>query len=132
MHEILTEADYGDDPKTKMIADLGRRLMDMSAKMPMGKGVSDEEIEKSNKMSAFGDALTRWNTDFGPKDLKGVIKLSRVTPEEAKEFLELAQKAKPAEIKGDEVEPDDEPEDDFDEPDDDAMAAKADRAARDR
>ena len=132
MNEIVSEAAYGDDPKTRMIADLGRRLMDMSAKMPMGKGVSDEEIAKSNKMSAFGDALTRWNTDFGPKDLKGVIKLARVTPEEAKEFLELAQKAKPAEIKGDEVEPDDEPEDDFDEPDDDAMAAKADRMARGR
>lgn len=132
MNEIVTEAAYGDDPKTRMIADLGRKLMDMSAKMPMGKGVSDDEIAKSNRMSAFGDALTRFNTDFGPKNLKDVIKLARVTPEEAKEFLELAQKAKPAEIKGDEVEPDDEPEDDFDEPDDDAMAAKADRMARGR
>jgi hypothetical protein len=132
MNEIVTEAAYGDDPKTRMIADLGRKLMDMSAKMPMGKGVSDDEIAKSNRMSAFGDALTRFNTDFGPKNLKDVIKLARVTPEEAKEFLELAQKAKPAEIKGDEVEPDDEPDDDFDEPDDDAMAAKADMMARGR
>ena len=133
MHEIVTEANYGDDPKTKMIADLGRRLMDMSAKMPMGKGVSDEDIEKSNKMSSFGDALTRYGTSFGPRNMKELVKAARVTPEEAKEFIELAQKAKPAEIKGDEVEPQDEPEDDFDNQDDDETdAMKADRAARGR
>ena len=133
MHEIVTEANYGDDPKTKMIADLGRRLMDMSAKMPMGKGVSDEEIEKSNKMSSFGDALTRFGSPFGPRNMKDLVKAARVTPEEAKEFIELAQKAKPAEIKGDEVEPQDEPEDDFDNQDDDETdAMKADRAARGR
>lgn len=133
MHEIVNEADYGDDPKSKAIADLGRRLMDMSAKMPMGKGVSDDDIEKSNKMSSFGDALTRFGTPFGPKNMKELIKAARVTPEEAKEFIELAQKAKPAEIKGDEVEPQDEPEDDFDNQDDDETdAMKADRAARGR
>ena len=133
MHEIVNEADYGDDPKSKAIADLGRRLMDMSAKMPMGKGVSDDDIEKSNKMSSFGDALTRFGSPFGPKNMKELIKAARVTPEEAKEFIELAQKAKPAEIKGDEVEPQDEPEDDFDNQDDDETdAMKADRAARGR
>jgi Sec-independent protein translocase protein TatA len=123
---------YASDPKHAMIADLGRRLMDISAKMPM-KGASDEEIDKSNKMSSFGDALTRFGTDFGPKNLPELIKAARVTPEEAKEFLALAQKAKPAEIKGDDVadEPEDD-EDDFDAPDDDAMARKADRAARGR
>ena len=132
MNEIVNEADYGDDPKSKMIADLGRRLMDMSAKMPMGKGVSDDEIAKSNKMSSFGDALTRFGSPFGPKNMKDLVKQARVTPEEAKEFIELAQKAKPAEIKGDEVEPDDEPEDDFDAPDDDAIARQADMRARRR
>ena len=130
MDYSFAEADYGDDPKTKMIADLGRRLMDMSAKMPMGKGVSDDEIAKSNKMSSFGDALTRFGSPFGPRNMKDLLKIARVTPEEAAEFIELAKKAKPAEIKGNEVEPDDEPEDEFDTPDDDAMARKADRAAR--
>jgi len=131
MNEIVTEANYGDDPKTRMIADLGRRLMDMSAKMPMGKGVSDDEIAKSNRMSAFGDALTRFNTDFGPKNMKELIKLARVTPEEAMEFIELAKKAKPAEIKVADPEPEDEPEDDFDDgPTDDEIDAKARAMAR--
>jgi hypothetical protein len=131
MNEIVTEAAYGDDPKTKMIADLGRRLMDMSAKMPMGKGVSDEEIAKSNRMSSFGDALTRFNTDFGPKNMKELIKIARVTPEEAMEFIELAKKAKPAEIKVADPEPEDEPEDDFDDgPSDDEIDAKARAMAR--
>ena len=130
MNEIVNEADYGDDPKSRQIADLGRRLMDMSAKMPMGKGVSDEEIDKSNKMSSFGDALTRFNTPFGPKNMKDLIKMARVTPEEAMEFIELAKNAKPAEIKGDEVEPE-EPEDDMDDvEDDEEIARKADMMAR--
>lgn len=130
MDYSFSEADYGDDPKTKMIVDLGRRLMDMSAKMPMGKGVSDEEIDKSNKMSSFGDALTRFGSPMGPKNMAELMKVSGVTPDLAKEFLELAQKAKPAQIKGDEVEPEDEPEDEFGADDDEAMARKADRAAR--
>jgi len=133
INEIVTEASYGDDPKSRMIADLGRKLMDMSASMKITKDTPDEAIEKSNKMSAFGDALTRWGTDFGPKNLNDVVKLARVTPAEAKEFLEIAQKAKPAKLKGDEVEPEEpDTDDDFDDEDDDAMAAKADRAARGR
>jgi hypothetical protein len=131
MHEIVTEADYGDDPKSKMIADLGRRLMDMSAKMPMGKGVSDEDIEKSNKMSSFGDALTRFGSPFGPRNMKELVKAARVTPEEAKEFIELAQKAKPAAIKVADPEPQDEPEDEFDDgPSDDEIDAQARAMAR--
>ena len=131
MKDIVTEANYGDDPKTKMIADLGRRLMDISANMPMGKGVSDDDIAKSNRMSSFGDALTRYNTDFGPKNLKDVVKAARVTPEEAKEFIELAQKAKPAQIKVADPEPQDEPEDEFDDgPSDDEIDAQARAMAR--
>ena len=130
MNDIVNEANYGDDPQTKMIADLGRRLMDISAKMPMGKGVSDEEIAKSNRMSSFGDALTRFNTDFGPKNLKDVIKSARVTPQEAMEFIELAKKAKPAQIKVADPEPEDEPEDDFGGPSDDEIDAKARAMAR--
>jgi hypothetical protein len=131
MRDIVNEADYGDDPQTKMVADLGRRLMDMSAKMPMGKGVSDDDIAKSNRMSSFGDALTRFNTDFGPKNLKDVIKSARVTPQEAMEFIELAKKAKPAAIKVADPEPQDEPEDEFDDgPSDDEIDAQARAMAR--
>ncbi|MDA9953465.1 hypothetical protein N9D61_03890 [Planktomarina sp.] len=131
MKDIVNEANYGDDPQTKMVADLGRRLMDMSAKMPMGKGVSDDDIAKSNRMSSFGDALTRFNTDFGPKNLKDVIKSARVTPQEAMEFIELAKKAKPAAIKVADPEPQDEPEDEFDDgPSDDEIDAQARAMAR--
>lgn len=131
MNDIVNETNYGDDPQTKMVADLGRRLMDMSAKMPMGKGVSDDDIAKSNRMSSFGDALTRFNTDFGPKNLKDVIKSARVTPEEAMEFIELAKKAKPAAIKVADPEPQDEPEDEFDDgPSDDEIDAQARAMAR--
>jgi hypothetical protein len=128
----VTEARYGDDPKFRQIASLGRKLMDISAKMPMGKGVSDEEVHKSNQMSAFGDALTRFGTDFGPKNMKELLKVSRVTPEEAKEFMALAQKAPEPKLKGDDVADEPEADDDFDEPDDAADAAAADRAARGR
>ena len=131
MNDIVNEANYGDDPQTKMVADRGRRLMDMSAKMPMGKGVSDDDIAKSNRMSSFGDALTRFNTDFGPKNLKDVIKSARVTPQEAMEFIELAKKAKPAAIKVADPEPQDEPEDEFDDgPSDDEIDAQARAMAR--
>ena len=126
----IAEGIYGDDPKTKMIANLGRRLMDMSAKMPMGKGVSDDEIAKSNRMSSFGDALTRYNTDFGPKNMKELLKVARVSAEEAAEFIELAKKAKPAQIKVADPEPEDEPEDDFGGPSDDEIDAKARAMAR--
>jgi hypothetical protein len=128
----IAEGIYGDDPKTKMIANLGRRLMDMSAKMPMGKGVSDDDIAKSNRMSSFGDALTRYNTDFGPKNMKELLKVARVSAEEAAEFIELAKKAKPASIKVADPEPQDEPEDDMDGPSDDEIARQADAAARGR
>ena len=128
----IAEGIYGDDPKTKMIATLGRRLMDMSAKMPMGKGVSDDDIAKSNRMSSFGDALTRFNTDFGPKNMKELLKIARVSAEEAAEFIELAKKAKPASIKVADPEPQDEPEDDMDGPSDDEIARQADAAARGR
>jgi len=128
----IAEGIYGDDPKTKMIANLGRRLMDMSANMPMGKGVSDDDIAKSNRMSSFGDALTRYNTDFGPKNMKELLKVARVSAEEAAEFIELAKKAKPASIKVADPEPQDEPEDDMDGPSDDEIARQADAAARGR
>lgn len=126
----IAEGIYGDDPKTKMIANLGRKLMDMSEKMPMGKGVSDDEIAKSNRMSSFGDALTRYNTDFGPKNMKELLKVARVSAEEAAEFIELAKKAKPAQIKVADPEPEDEPEDDFGGPSDDEIDAKARAMAR--
>lgn len=103
---------YAGNPAHAQLANLGRRLMDVSAKMPMGKGVSDDEVAKSNRMSSFGDALTRYGTPFGPNSLAELIKVSGVKPEEAKEFLALAQKTPDPKLKGDDVP--DEPEDDED------------------
>ena len=125
----VTEAGYENDPQSRKLAALGRKLMDMSANMPM-KGASDEEIDKSNKMSALGDALTRWGTSFGPKNVKDLVKVSGLEPTEIQELLAMAQKAPEAKPVADEPEPEDEPEDEFGEPDDDEIARQADRRAR--
>ena len=129
----VTEArpGYADDtnPQTRKLASMGRTLMDISSTTSM-KGLSDEEIGKTNKMSSFGDALTRFGTAFGPKNLPELLKASGVTAEEAKEFLAMAQAKGP--VKQAAPEPEDDEEDEFAQPDDDAMAAKADRAARGR
>lgn len=129
----ITEArpGYVEDPKMRMIASMGRKLMDLSAKMPM-KGASDEDIAKSNRMASFGDALTRFGTDFGPKNMEQLLKTAGVDAAEAKEFLALAQKAPEPKLKGDDVADEPEADDDFGGDDDAAMAAKADRAARGR
>jgi|TARA_A200000159_G_scaffold143128_1_gene147151 hypothetical protein len=71
-----------------IVAAIGRKLMDISVNMPM-KGLKDDEIARSNRMSSFGDALTRFGTSFGPRNLKEVLKLSGVTQAEAEEFLKL-------------------------------------------
>ncbi len=71
-----------------IVANIGRKLMEISVNMPM-KGVKDEEIARSNRMSSFGDALTRFGTTFGPKNLEEVLKASSVTRKEAEEFMKL-------------------------------------------
>ena len=124
----VTEA-HEATPQQKKLAALGRTLMDMSAKMPM-KGASDEEIGKSNKMAALGDALTRFGTAFGPRDVKGLVKATGLEPKEIQELLAMAQKAKPAKPVAAEPEPEDEPEDEFGAPDDDEIARQADMKAR--
>ena len=116
-------------PQQRKLAALGRTLMDISAKMPM-KGASDEEIEKSNKMSALGDALTRFGTAFGPRDVKGLVKATGLDPKEIQELLAMAQKAGPVKPVAADPEPEDEPEDEFGAPDDDEIARQADRKAR--
>jgi len=124
----VTEA-HEATPQQKKLAALGRTLMDMSAKMPM-KGASDEEIGKSNKMAALGDALTRFGTAFGPRDVKGLVKATGLEPKEIQELLAMAQNAKPAKPVAAEPEPEDEPEDEFGAPDDDEIARQADMKAR--
>jgi len=71
-----------------VVAKIGRKLMDISVNTPM-KGLKDDEIARTNRMSSFGDALTRFGTSFGPRNLKEVLKLSGVSQTEAEEFLKL-------------------------------------------
>ena len=128
---IAREADYENSEQARKLAALGRTLMDMSASMPM-KGASDDDIEKSNKMSALGDALTRWGTSFGPKNIKELVKATALEPNEIQELLAMAQKKGPAKPVAAEPEPEDD-EDDFGAPDDDEIARQADaRAAKRR
>jgi hypothetical protein len=131
MNEIVTESNYGDDPKTKHFATMGRTLMDLSAKMKITKTTSDEEIAKSNRMSAFGDALTRFGTTWGPRTLPELLKDSGCSKQDAMEFIELAKKTGPIKPVVKDPEPVDEPEDDFDAgPSDDEIDAKARAMAR--
>lgn len=132
----ITEAPgpgYSDNPQHKKLADLGRRLMDMSASMKITKNTPDSEIDKSNKMASFGDALTRFGTSFGPRNLQDLLKAARVSAEEAKEFMSIAQNAPAPNLKGHDVEPDEPEDDDMDaSPDDDEVARQADMMAKGR
>ena len=79
---------YDPTPNEIIVAKIGRKLMDISVNMPM-KGLKDEEIARSNRMSSFGDALTRFGSTFGPRNLNEVLKLSGVSVKEAEEFMKL-------------------------------------------
>ncbi len=68
---------------------IGSKLMDMSEGMNM-KGLKDADIALVNKMSSFGEALTRIGTSFGPRNISDVLKLSGVTLEEAQRLVKMA------------------------------------------
>jgi hypothetical protein len=85
------KSNYDPTKNEILVAGIGRRLMDISVNMPM-KGVKDDVIARSNRMSSFGDALTRFGTTFGPRNLNEVLKLSGVSKQEAEEFMQLGIK----------------------------------------
>jgi len=130
----ITEAlgpGYSDNPQHKKLADIGRKLMDMSASMKITKNTPDSEIDKSNKMASFGDALTRFGTSFGPRNMQELLKTSRVSKEEALEFMKIGQSAPAPKLKGHDVEPEEPEDDDMDAaPDDDEIARQADMMAK--
>lgn len=72
----------------RILGQIGRRLMDISATSPM-KGLKDDEIGRFNRMASFGDALTRFGTTFGPRSVDEVLNTSGVTRKEAEEFMKL-------------------------------------------
>lgn len=79
---------YAPTKNERIVANIGRKLMDISCTMPM-KGLKDEDIARTNRMSSFGDALTRFGTAFGPKNLDEVLKVSGVSKKEAEEFMKI-------------------------------------------
>lgn len=80
---------YDPTPEQLKLAKLGRRLMDHANSVPM-KGMKDAEIGYYNRMSSFGDTLTRVGTLFGPRTLPEILKAARVEKAEAQEFIKIA------------------------------------------
>ena len=68
-----------DPTKNEMIvANIGRKLMDISVNTPM-KNATAETIARSNRMSTFGDTLTRFGAPWGPKNLGEVLTTSGIS-----------------------------------------------------
>lgn len=73
-----------------LLAQIGRNLMKISESMPM-KGLTDSQIARTNRMSSFGDTLTRFGATFGPRNLKEVLEIGGVSLEEAQEFIQIGK-----------------------------------------
>tara|TARA_B110000259_G_C14019631_1_gene402549 strand:+ start:2415 stop:2678 length:264 start_codon:yes stop_codon:yes gene_type:complete len=71
-----------------IVANIGRKLMDISVNTPM-KNATAETIARSNRMSTFGDTLTRFGAPWGPKNLGEVLTTSGISKKEAEEFMQL-------------------------------------------
>ena len=67
---------------------IGNKLMDISATTKM-KGLNEEEIARTNRMSSFGDSLTRFGSPYGPKSLDDLLKKTKVSKKEAEEFMAI-------------------------------------------
>lgn len=134
----VTEAgpDYETNPQHKKLATIGRALMAHSETASM-KGKNDDQIRMFNQMSSLGNALTKFGTTFGPKNIQDIVDETDLNPAMIKTLLgfgeKLAKQGVKAKIADPGAEPDD-ADDDFAQPDndDDAMAARADRMARAR
>ena len=83
---------YSPSKNEIIVAAIGRKLMDISQTMPM-KGLKEEDIARSNRMSSFGDALTRFGTTFGPRNLEEILKATGVSKKEAEEFMKIGYSA---------------------------------------
>ena len=125
--------DYETNPAYKKLASIGRALMAHSETTSM-KGKTDDEIGMFNKMSTFGDALTRYGTTFGPKNIQDVMKDTGLDMNAIKSLMAFGEKLEAKGFKAPVADPADEPQDSSDEfaaPDDDEIARQADaRAAK--
>ena len=84
----MRKTSYDPTKNEIVVANIGRKLMEIAAGTFM-KGMDDEGIARINRMSSFGDTLTRFGAPFGPKNLEEALKVSRCTKEEASEFMHL-------------------------------------------
>jgi hypothetical protein len=84
----MKKSQYDASANQILLARIGSKLMDISATTKM-KGLSNEEIGRTNRMSSFGDALTRFGTTFGPQTLEDVLRISGTTQSEAAEFMKI-------------------------------------------
>tara|TARA_B110000503_G_scaffold97521_1_gene146355 strand:+ start:355 stop:774 length:420 start_codon:yes stop_codon:yes gene_type:complete len=125
--------DYETNPAYKKLASIGRALMAHSETASM-KGKTDDEIGMFNKMSTFGDALTRYGTTFGPKNIQDVMKDTGLDMNAIKSLMAFGEKLEAKGVKAPIADPKSEPEDDeedYGSPTDDAIARQADaRAAK--
>ena len=124
--------DYETNPAYKKLSNIGRALMTHSETVSM-KGKSDAEIGMYNKMSSFGDALTRFGTTFGPKNIEELMKDTGLDAKTIKSLMAFGEKLAAKGVKAKVADPEDEPEndDEFAEPNDDEIARQADaRAAK--
>lgn len=86
------KSSYDPTQNELLVASIGRKLMDISATTPM-KGLKDEEIGRTNRMSAFGYVLTAFGTPWGPKNLSEVLSKSGVSATEAEEFMQIGKRS---------------------------------------
>jgi len=84
----MKKTQYDPSANQIVLTRIGSKLMDISATTKI-KGLSNDEIARTNRMSSFGDVLTRFGTAFGPQNLDEVLKVSGVTEAEAAEFLKI-------------------------------------------
>jgi hypothetical protein len=122
---IVKEGNYENSEVSRKLSGIGRVLMD--------RAVTTKDDALSNIMSKVGDALTRYNTPFGPRSVGDLLKDTGISKEMLQKLMKYGEQElkKSGDVaKGADVS--DEPEDDDDDRDDDdaTMAAKADAAAR--
>lgn len=124
-----------DTDVTKKYAAIGDHLQKYAENMPMGKGVSDEQISLSTNIGRLGEALIELNTPGGPKSIEDIVKRSGLPQQEVVKYIkfgeELFQKFGDTRQKGVSANEPEDDEEDYGTPSDDAIARQADaRAAK--
>ena len=155
INEVITREDpYSGSPFAMKMARLGQKMQ----RLGQGTGepgslakMSDDELDRMNKLGDVGGALTSVGAPMGVFDpgpavgakkmsakdgiarmIKDVSKQTGIDPAKVNELIKYAQEAEDINVtkKVPDPEPEDEPDDMDQAPDDDAIARQADRRAR--